>query len=47
MPAAKVRKLGEFATEAQRHGRVSTVVLKDEDASVISPGLGFGVRTHR
>ncbi|QYY28529.1 CoA transferase [Cupriavidus pinatubonensis] len=47
VPAAKVRKLGEFATEAQRHGRVSTVMLKDEDASVISPGLGFGVRTHR
>ncbi|MFX5521565.1 CoA transferase, partial [Acinetobacter baumannii] len=45
VPAAKVRKLGDFAARAQRHGQVSTVTLQGEDASVVSPGLGFGAQT--
>ncbi|GJG94133.1 CoA transferase [Cupriavidus pauculus] len=45
VPAAKVQKLGEFATESMRREHMSTVVLQGEDATVISPGLGFGVRT--
>ena len=45
VPAAKVRKLGEFAARAQRHGLVSTVTLQGEEALVISPGLGFGAQT--
>ncbi|WP_420995068.1 CaiB/BaiF CoA transferase family protein [Cupriavidus sp. 30B13] len=47
VPAAKVRKLGEFATAARQHGRVSTVALHGEDVSVISPGLGFGAQARR
>lgn len=47
VPAAKVRRLGEFATWAQRHNQVSTVSLHAEGASVISPGLGFGVQTFK
>jgi len=46
VPAAKVRKLGEFATEALRHGRLSTVVLQGDGASVTSPGLGFRACVH-
>lgn len=46
VPGAKVRKLGEFAKAALGHGRISTVTLRGDDAEVISPGLGFGVRRH-
>ncbi len=46
VPAARVRKLGEFAAEALQRGQLSTVALQGEDASVISPGLGFGARMH-
>lgn len=46
VPAAKVRKLGEFAEQALRHGRLSTVALHGDDAAVVSPGLGFGARRH-
>jgi len=45
VPAAKVRRLGDFATQAQRRGLVSTVTLHGEEASVISPGLGFDAQT--
>ncbi|WP_186426849.1 CoA transferase [Cupriavidus metallidurans] len=46
VPAAKVRKLGEFAEAALGHGRISTVTLRDGDTEVMSPGLGFGARRH-
>jgi len=44
VPAAKLRKLGEFAKTALDQGRISTVALRSDGAEVISPGLGFGVR---
>ncbi|WP_019447631.1 CoA transferase [Cupriavidus sp. BIS7] len=46
VPAARLRKLGEFATEAMQSGWLSTVELQADDATVISPGLGFGARAH-
>jgi len=46
VPAAKVRKLGEFAAQALEHGQLQTVALHGDDATVVSPGLGFGARRH-
>lgn len=46
VPAAKVRKLGEFAGQALSHGGLATVALRGDDTTVVSPGMGFGARRH-
>ncbi len=43
VPAAMVRPLDVFAREAAASGQITTTVLEDEGARVVSPGLGFKV----
>jgi crotonobetainyl-CoA:carnitine CoA-transferase CaiB-like acyl-CoA transferase len=43
VPAAKVRRLAEFAREAVTAGVIEGVRLEGEGVSVVSPGLGFRV----
>lgn len=42
VPAARVRRLGEFLDEAQRAQAISPVVYAQGDAQVRTPGMGFG-----
>jgi len=45
VPAAIVRPLDVFAREAVEAGELATVTLLDEGTEVISPGLGFKVKS--
>ncbi len=44
VPAARVRTVAEFATEAKAHDALGTLTLSQPGCTVISPGLGFRVR---
>lgn len=45
IPAARLRNIAEFAAESRDNGSLETIELRDGDAAVVSPGLGFRVRT--
>ncbi|AOY90792.1 CoA transferase [Cupriavidus sp. USMAA2-4] len=45
VPASRLRDIAEFAAESMANGSLETVALQDGDTTVVSPGLGFRVRT--
>lgn len=45
IPAARLRNIAEFAAESMANGSLEAVELRDGEAAVLSPGLGFRVRS--
>ena len=43
VPAAKVRTVGEFVTEAKTQGAIDTLHLRHEGSEALSPGLGWRI----